>query len=86
KLIGIVETTMSDAKKKLEPIDIKFQIEKSNVSGIKINPKTWHRLLQSVGSQGVAVPGKSGQKDTFSGKPVELDDTIEEEIFEIISN
>jgi len=77
---------MSDTKKKLEPGDIKPEIEKPNVKGIKINPKTWRRLIGSVSSQGVVVPGKSAQQDTFSGKPVELDDAIEEEDFEIIPN
>lgn len=77
---------MSDTKKKLELTDIKSQTDKSNVSGIKMHPKTWRRLVQSISSQGVAVPGKSGQKDTFSGKPVELDETIDEETFETISN
>jgi hypothetical protein len=70
--------------KKLKLVDIKLVIEKPEISAIKINPRTWERLVQSF-AKGVKVPA-SKQKIYFSGKPVELDDTIEEETLEPISN
>jgi len=72
--------------KKLKLVDIKRVIEEPGITGIKIHPKTWERLIQPFAPQRVAVPGESSkQKIFFSGKPVALDDTIEEETFEPIS-
>ena len=81
------ETLPTGKPKELKLIDIKRVIEEPGITGIKIHPKTWERLIQPFAPQRVAVPGKSSkQKIFFSGKPVELDDTIEEEKFEPISN
>jgi len=83
----VKEKRPMEEPKKLRLVDIKLVIEKPDVRGIKIHPKTWERLIRSFAPPGVAVPGKSSrQKIYFSGKPVELDDAIEEETFEPISN
>jgi len=78
---------MSDLKKKLELLEIKQGVEAPGAKGIRIHPNTWKRLIQSVADQVAIVHGGlHGQGATFSGRPVDLDDTVEEETFEIISN
>ena len=66
---------------------IKEAIDLQSTKSIRINSTTWNRLIQQILSQHQIVYGGSPTgRNTFSSKPVELDDSIAEETFEIIRN
>jgi hypothetical protein len=75
---------MGDPKKKLELEDIRQAIEAPGAKRIRIHPNTWKRLLQSIAKRGgIGQGGPLRGGNTFSGKPVDLDEKLEEETFEI---
>lgn len=70
--------------KKLSTLDVKEIAEQSDTEAISMHSKTWYRLIGTVPMQN--VPGHPNQQpssvrggNTFSGKPVILDDTLPEE-------
>jgi hypothetical protein len=68
-------------------LDLKQAIDLPTTKGIRMNSKTWIRLIRQVlGQHQVVYGGSPTGSNTFSGKPVELDDSIPEETFEIMSN
>jgi len=76
---------MTDQKKQLDLEDIRQAIEAPSAKRLRMHPNTWKRLTQSVSAKGggIGLGGSLGTGNTFSGKPVDLDEAVEEETFEI---
>ncbi len=76
---------MSDTKKwKLD--DVLEAAKAPGVKRIRMHPKDHQRVLEKAGMQGgIQSGGSPGLENTISGKPVELDEAVQEGTIETIS-